>query len=73
MSGTSQQITIGPKDAAWIVRENGEMELMMPKLEELQAVPENQIVLIGCAAGFQDDRLRELAVKILSEKQQPPN
>jgi hypothetical protein len=49
------------------------MELMMPKLEELPAVPENQIVLIGCAAGFQDGRLRELAVKIRREKQQPPH
>lgn len=72
MSG-NQVITIGPKDAAWIVRENGEMELIMPKLEELEEIPENQIVLIGCAAGFQEDRLRELAVQLLSEKQRPPN
>ena len=69
----NQVITIGPKDAAWIARENGEMELIMPKLGEIEVIPEHQIVLIGCAAGFQDERLRELAVQLLSEKQRLPN
>ena len=39
----------------------------------LEAIPEDQIVLIGCAAGFQDERLREMVGQILSEKQRQPN
>jgi len=57
MSGTSQQITIGPKDAAWIVREDGKMEVIMPTHGEDVPIPEEQMLLIGCAAGCRDERL----------------
>ena len=68
MSGTSQQITIGPKDAAWIVREDGKMELIMPTHGEDVPIPEEQMLLIGCAAGCRDERLHDLVGEILCEK-----
>jgi hypothetical protein len=68
MSGTSQQITIGPKDAAWIVREDGKMELIMPTHGEDVPIPDEQMLLIGCAAGFRDERLHDLVGEILCEK-----
>jgi hypothetical protein len=69
MSGDSQQITIGPKDAAWIVREDGRMELITPTPgDDDVPIPDEQMLLIGCAAGFKDERLHDLVGLILSEK-----
>lgn len=65
MSETEQQIAIGPRDAAWIAREDGKMDLIMPKHGEDVPIPQEQVLLMGCAMGCEDERLG----KILSEKQ----
>lgn len=69
MSETEQQITIGPRDAAWIVREDGKMNLIMSKHGEDVPIPQEQILLMGCAMGCEDERPHEVVGKILSEKQ----
>lgn len=69
MSETEQQITLGPKDAAWIIREDGKMDLIMPKHGEDVPIPEEQMLLLACAMACEDERLHEVVGKILSEKQ----
>ena len=66
--GRKQHITLGPKDAVWIVPEKGEMRLVMPQYGEDVEIPEDQMLLIGCAAAFKDERLRELVWKLFEEK-----
>jgi hypothetical protein len=57
-----QHITLGPKGAAWIVL------LVMPQYGEDAEIPEDQMLLIGRAAAFEDERLRELVWKLFEEK-----
>ena len=71
MAGAKKRtrIDLGPKDAAFIVRRNGEPELLLPDRDGDEEVPPDQIALAGFAMAFHDERLRDLLGQILREKQ----
>jgi hypothetical protein len=71
MFGTKGTTTLklGPKDAALVLRENGEVKLVLPQRDGNEAVPEDEVALAGFAAAFRDDRVRDLLGQILRERQ----
>jgi hypothetical protein len=64
------RITLGPKDAAFVVREDGKLNLILPSREDDDEVPDDELALSAFAAAFHDDRVRELLWKILIENRQ---
>ena len=52
------QVTLKEGDAAFIVRANGDTELLLPKDEEATA-SEDCVVLVAVASKWDDDRFRE--------------
>lgn len=66
--GTTR-LNLGPKDAAFVLRENGEVKLVLPQRDGNEAVPADEVALVGFATAFRDDRVRELLGQILREKQ----
>ncbi len=64
------RITLGPKDAAFVVREDGKLNLILPSREDDDEVPDDELALSTFAAAFHDDRVRELLWKILIENRQ---
>ncbi|MGA7178893.1 MAG: hypothetical protein WBX11_04805 [Thiobacillaceae bacterium] len=63
------QLKLGPKDAAFVLREGGGVKLVLPQRDGNEEVPPDEVALVGFAAAFRDDRVRDLPGQILREKQ----
>ena len=64
------RITLGPKDAAFVLREDGKMNLFLPSRDDSEEIPDDELALTAFAAAFHDDRVREVLWKILNENRQ---
>jgi hypothetical protein len=64
------RITLGPKDSAFVLREDGKLSLVLPSRDHDEEIPDDELALTAFAAGFHDDRVREVLWKILNEKRQ---
>ena len=63
-------VTLGPMDAAFVLREDGKMELILPSRDDDEEVPEDELALVAFAGGFHDDRVRQVLWTILQESRQ---
>ena len=64
------EISLGPRDAAFVLREDGKMNLVLPSRDDDEEVPEDELALIAFAGGFHDDRVREVLWTILKENRE---
>lgn len=63
------RLKLGPKDAAFVLREDGEVKLVLPQRGGNEQVPPDEVALAAFAAAFRDDRVRDLLGQVLREKQ----
>jgi len=66
-SNTPIQIDLGSHDAAFVLRADGELELIVPRRADDERVPEDEVALIAFATKFRDERLRELLSELLEK------
>lgn len=66
--GTTR-LKLGPRDATLVLREGGAFDLLLPRRDGNEAVLPDELALTGFAAGFRDERVRDLLAQILREKQ----
>lgn len=62
------RVDLGPRDAACIVRANGNPKLVIPTVNG-ELLPENQVLLTSFALSIYDERLRDLLAQLMKEKQ----
>jgi hypothetical protein len=65
---TPTHIKLAPGDAAFIIRGNGETEMIVPATDADAIVPTTHLMLTAFAIGFEDERLRDVLAKIIEER-----
>ena len=65
---TPTRIDLAPGDAAFVIRGNGGLELIMPDADADDPMPPSHVMLTGFAVGFEDERLRDVLARIIEER-----
>jgi hypothetical protein len=63
----ARRVTLGPNDMAIVLREDGDLELVVPDRGDDEDVPGDQFALMAFADAFNDSRLRNLLGQIWEE------
>lgn len=59
---------LGEGDIALIIREDGELELLMPEIEEGDKVPDNTLILSAFMIGFNEPEFRAYMLSLFSKE-----
>jgi hypothetical protein len=70
------RFTLAPSDAAFVIRESGAREIVLPKTKtetESKTIPESYGILILFGLAFEDPRLHDLLGEVYKERMKPPD